>query len=73
MSAHKSRKNQKPSSNKEANSSVIGSLPSQIFQQNILKALHLVASKQITTSVYSFFSVQSTWRTPASFYHNPSS
>ena len=71
MSTHKSSKNQQPPYTKEANKWVIRSLPSQVFHLNILKARHLVASKQITTSVHSFFSLQSVRETPASFSHNP--
>ena len=73
ISTHKSRKNQQPPYPKDATSSVIMSLPSQVFQRNILKARHLVAFKQITTSFYSFFSLHSAWKTPASFSYKPSS
>ena len=72
MSTPKSSKNQQPPYSKDENKSVIRCLPSQLFQQNILKASHPVASKQITTSFYSFFLLQSAWKTPASFSHNPS-
>ena len=62
MSTPKSSKNQQPPYSKDENKSVIWSLPSQLFQQNILKASHPVASKQITTSFYSFFLLQSAFK-----------